>query len=174
MIISTNTPSETVAISTLGNVLKNFITCEIIKAPVNLAAMPKDDFLAITTKSLRALNKPLDSHNELSLSRVIYSSYELKVQLDFYGAAAFGNALIVITALRNEMGFSLFEGAGNNVQTLYASDAQKLPIVTDEQQYLERWMIEAVLQINSTIAFLEDTAIVTAINLTEIDTTYAP
>lgn len=59
-------------------------------------------------------------------------------------------------------------------QPLYSSDATLVPLDDDEQQYEQRWMIEAVLQYNPVTTTPMQFANTLEVTLINVDETYPP
>lgn len=106
---------------------------------------------------------------------------QLTVQLDVHGPSSGNNAQRISTLLRDEYGTDFFAGTPitggviPDVTPLYASDPLQLPFINGENQYEERWVVEATLQVNEVVTDVPqqfmDTAVIGLIN---VDATYPP
>ncbi|VVE07492.1 phage neck terminator protein [Pandoraea terrigena] len=100
---------------------------------------------------------------------------EARVQIDFYGPAAEEYADMVSTLWRDPYGCDAFAAINPEIQPLHADDAKNMPIVNGESQYEQRFMVEALLQINPVTTvpqdFAEELAIEEFIN---VDAAYPP
>jgi hypothetical protein len=76
---------------------------------------------------------------------------ELTVQLDVHGPASSDNVRIIETLFRSEYGTASFSASGYDIQPLYCSDAHQMPFINAEQQYEDRWTMDAVMQMNPVI-----------------------
>ena len=74
---------------------------------------------------------------------------------------------IVSTLLRDTYGCDFLRP--HLVQPLYTGDPRQLPLVTGEQQYLQRWMLGATLQFNPTVSTSQQFADIVDVTLVEID-----
>ncbi len=164
-IMLTISITETQALKVLGDFLTSIISAEIIRAPVNLAAMPKADFVAITPKSFQSLSTPINKN--AAFNQYITRPAQLVIQLDFYGATAMDNANIVNTSLRDNFAADYFTTTEIDLQTLYCDDAIQLPVISGEAQYIERWSMTCNLQMNPIITTILQTA--NSLNINVID-----
>jgi hypothetical protein len=160
--------TETLALKTLGDFLKSIIGAEIIRTPVNLAAMPKGGFIAMTPKSFNDLSTPINKNT--AFNQYITRPAQLVVQLDFYGSSSMDNANIVNASLRDNFAADFFTASGIDLQTLYCGDAIQLPIVSGESQYIERWSMACNLQMNPMIERITQSANSLNINVLNAET----
>lgn len=128
-------------------------------------------------KQLRTPESTWDVTDPAPTALDLEQGTEITLQLDLYGAAAGDWAVMLQTILRDETGCIALAGADplNPVcQPLYASDAFQGPLDDSEDQYENRWTIEAILQYNPVTSVpmqFADTASVTVIN---VDEAYPP
>jgi hypothetical protein len=98
---------------------------------------------------------------------------EVIYQLDVHGPNSPDNAQIISTMFRDEYGVDFLEGQNENVAPLYTSDPRFVPFIGDgEQQTEERWIIEARLQVNTTIIVPQDFATAVAVNVISVEEAY--
>lgn len=83
--------------------------------------------------------------------RADLAATRLTVQLDIHGPASGNNTRIIDTLFRSEVGTQAFADTGVAVAPLYCNDARQMPFVNDQQQYEDRWVMEACFQINAVI-----------------------
>lgn len=83
---------------------------------------------------------------------------QARVQIDFYGPEAQEYAEMVSTLLRDEYGCNAFAAINPEIQPLHADEAKNMPIVNGESQYEQRFMVEALLQINPVTTVPQDFA----------------
>jgi hypothetical protein len=96
---------------------------------------------------------------------------ELRLQLDLYGAGSGDWGVMLETLLRDE---TACVALAPTCQPLYSSDATLVPLDDDEQQYEQRWMIEAVLQYNPVTTTPMQFANTLEVTLINVDETYPP
>lgn len=99
---------------------------------------------------------------------------EIDVQLDFHGSVSADNAQVVSTLFRDQYGVGLFEGAGDVAVPLYADDPRQMPFINAQQQYEDRWIVEAVLQANPTISIAQQFAGSLNVALVDVDAVFPP
>lgn len=159
----------------------------VIQGLPNRTAMPEADpgFVSMQATLTKRLRTNIDGGwNGVDNPTGVNSEQGtmLRVQLDCYGAASGDWAVMLSTLLRGEYGCAQLagtDGEGNPVvpplcQPLYVDDAKMAPLVDTEDQYEQRWIVEAILQYNpvtTTPMQFADAASVTAIN---VDKAYSP
>lgn len=77
---------------------------------------------------------------------------QVTIQLDVHGPASGDNAVTISTLMRDEVACQAFTDAGFEVQPLYAGEPRQMPFINAEQQYENRWTIDAVLQANPIVS----------------------
>ena len=148
----------------------------VIQGLPNRAAMPPaaPGFVSMQltrAKRLRTNEDTWDYSAVAPTEIAVEQGTELRLQLDLYGAASGDWAVMLQTLLRDEAGCVAL---APSCQPLYSSDATLAPLEDDEQQYEQRWTIEAILQYNPVTSVpmqFADTAEVTVIN---VDEAYPP
>jgi hypothetical protein len=96
------------------------------------------------------------------------------VQIDCYGALANERAATISMLLRDNYACASFTTSGYDIQPLYADNAQQMPLIDGESQYLERWFFNAVLQYNPVITVNQDTANAIDVGLVSVDVVFKP
>lgn len=100
---------------------------------------------------------------------------QVDVQLDVYGPASADNAQIISTLLRDPYGVAKFAESGFDVSPLYAIDPRQAPFVDEQNQYENRWIVEAALQANQVVLGVpQQFADSVAVGLVSVDATYPP
>lgn len=153
----------------------------VIKGLPNRSAMPpaSPGFVAMMLTRAKQLRTPESTYGVTvpPTALDLEQGTEIRLQLDLYGATSGDWAVILQTLLRSEPGCVALAGADplNPVcQPLYASDAHLAPLDDSEDQYEERWTIEAILQYNPVTSVpmqFADTLELTVIN---VDEAYPP
>jgi hypothetical protein len=148
----------------------------VIRGPMNRAAQPAADHVIITPvlRSRIRTNVETDSDpypspgaGEVELEQ----GTRLDVQVDFYGAQSGDWAAIFSTIWRSEYACTHL---APECAPLYADEGRMIPLVTGEEQYLERWTITAVLQYNPTVTTLQEFAGAAVVDLINVDERYPP
>lgn len=83
---------------------------------------------------------------------------EMVVQLDVHGPNSGSNVRIIDTLFRSEVGTSEFADIGFAVTPLFCENARQMNFVNDQQQYEDRWSMEAHLQINAIVGTVQQFA----------------
>lgn len=164
--------TETNAFTALRAFILAYVDCEVIRAPVNRAAMPKGDFIALSP--VRAMALETNAHTYTATTETVKRPTQFSVQADFYGARAGDRAQTVATLFRDEIACAALAASGFDIQPLYTSDPQQLPIVTGEEQYLERWTALFELQMNPILTLAIETANALTVGVLNVDREYPP
>lgn len=95
-------------------------------------------------------------------------------QIDIHGPASADNAQTISTLLRDDYGVRAFAALDPLVVPLHADDPKQMPFINGENQYEDRWIVEACLQADGSVEVPQqfaDTAVVGVIN---VDASYPP
>ena len=76
---------------------------------------------------------------------------ELTIQLDVHGPNSADYAHRVNTMLRDDYAFQAMKQQGLGVLPLTAYDPMQMPFIDAEEQYEDRWIVQACLQVNATV-----------------------
>ena len=98
---------------------------------------------------------------------------ELTVQTDFYGDAAGDNAQTFTTLFRDEYGATFFSGLSETISPLYTDDPRQVAFVSEQQQYQDRWIVNAMLEANITVTVPSQFADQIKINQVPVDNFFA-
>ena len=146
--------------------------CEVIRTPVNRAAMPKGDVIALSPTS----NTPLSTNVATvdGQQQSIKRASQFVVQVDCYGAGAGDRATTLSTLLRSQFACEQLAASGLEIQPLYAGDAHQMPLVNGEDQYEERWTFDAVLQFNPVLVVVQQSALSLTVIPKDVDRMFPP
>ena len=92
---------------------------------------------------------------------------ELSIQIDCYGPSSCDWANMLSATLRDEYGVDQLGPQG--LTPLYADDARMIPLVDGEDQYEERWSLDAHFQINPVTTIQQQSAEVLDLTLINVD-----
>ena len=163
---------ETNVFATLRGFLLTLVSVPIIRTPVNRAAMPLGDFIALSPAGMKRLATNTDAF-PTTASETVLQPMEIRVTLDCYGATACDMAQLISAMFRDEIGVDYFLASGFDISPLYSEDPKQMPVVTGEEQYLERWTFEAVMQFNPVSTVTTQTTGTPAVpTLIDVQTTY--
>lgn len=86
-------------------------------------------------------------------AKLLTQPTEFTIQLDVHGPASSDNVQTISTLLRDDYSVLWFERQGfENIVPLYAGEPRQAPFINAESEYEDRWTVDAVLQVNHTIA----------------------
>jgi len=129
----------------------------VVQGLPNRAAMPTPGFVSFQAIHRARLRTNLDLWDETTnppMSAGIEEGVELRLQIDCYGPSSCDWANMLSATLRDEYGCTQLATLAAamtppfTLQPLYADDAAMVPLVDGEEQYEERWMVDARFQIN--------------------------
>jgi hypothetical protein len=81
--------------------------------------------------------------------QTILQPTKVNIQLDIHGPNSADNAQIITTLFRDQYAVDQFQTSGFDLVPLYSSEPKQIPFINGEQQYEERWTIDAIMQANS-------------------------
>ena len=76
---------------------------------------------------------------------------EVVIQLDVHGPNGGDNMQIISTAFRDGYAVDFFTAANPAISPLYADDGKQIPFINAEQQFENRWILEAYIQADQAI-----------------------
>lgn len=174
----TVTPTVDQLYKTLGDFIEslispvNAVVVPVIAIPSNRVAMPPPvpGFVGMRIGRHGRIMTNLDRWDPQAVAPVaidIEQAMRLPIQLDCYGRLSHDWAVILETVLRDEYACTALAPI---LSPLYADDAKNAPLTDAEEEYENRWIIEAVMQYNPVVSVpmeFADTAQVTTINVDE-------
>lgn len=104
----------------------------------------------------------------------ILQPVRLTIQIDARGEGAADVIQTISTLFRDEYGVSVFRATGVPLVPLYTSSPRQLPLTTAENQYQDRWGLDADMQLNSILTITQETADELSVGLIEMDEKYPP
>lgn len=150
----TITPSE----DDIFSVLRAFLV-EILPAPIevvrgqdNRVPQPSiDNYVVFWPLRMPRLSTNLEALDQnTGTQQTLTQAAELVVQIDVHGSASFSNSGIISTTVRSSYAVEFFKTISEVVAPLHADEPRQMPFITAEQQYEDRWIVEAHLQVNFT------------------------
>jgi len=150
-----------------------------IRAEINRVPEPRvADFCLLTPSSRMRLSTNVNTYTDGYPSnpgtRTAMQPTQVTVQIDVHGPNSADNAQIITTLLRDDYAYQVFAASGYSIAPLYAGDATQMPFFNGEQQVEFRWVIEAVLQVNTTVTTPQDFAANASIGIINVDAAYPP
>lgn len=114
-----------------------------------------------------------EAMNASALTKAI--EREWVFQVDVHGPASSNNAAIIATAMTGDFAVQNFKATNPLIGPLYAGEPQFAPWQNAEQQWEDRWIIEAHLQANQTVSGLpQDTMGAATVIPVSVDVAYPP
>ncbi|CAB3956113.1 hypothetical protein LMG7053_04915 [Achromobacter ruhlandii] len=147
---------------------------EVVRGQQNRVPPPAGRYVYITPILAPALSLPRTTYADVPSAgtMTLTRPTQWNAQVDCYGDGAQDMALAICIALRSSYGCDALKASG--AQPLYTGEPRQLPFITGEDQYLERWSVDAVLQFNPSITVPQQFADELHVDLVEVDTTYPP
>jgi len=96
------------------------------------------------------------------------------VQLDVHGPSGADNVQKITTLFRDDYAVQQFATYDVDVAPLYTDEPKQLPFLNAEQQYEDRWVVEAYLQANEVVTFPQQYADAAAVEIINVDAAYPP
>ena len=170
---ATVVPAQDAVFIVLRTFIKSIINCEVIQGLGNYVSMPVGGFIAITPLFQTKLSTNYNTFHDGTFDTVPTSvmtqsslqAAELTIQIDCYGVNSAEWATAISTLLRDDYGCIAL---APYCQPLHADDPKQIPLITGEENFEQRWTLNAVLQYNPVttvpIEFFDE-AIVSTINV---------
>lgn len=144
----------------------------VIRTPVNRAAMPTDAFIALTPGAVIPL--ATTTHAVVAGEQQIKRSSQFNCQVDCYGIDSGDMAETITMLFRDAFAADYFARQSFEIAPLFADDEHQLPIVTGEEQYVERWSFNVALQFNPIVTTSQQSANMLTVGIISVDATYPP
>lgn len=159
--------------SVLGTSVKS-----VIQVPANRVPTPSAyPFMTMTTVSKEQLEFPTQVISDPAVQPQTTGSTMptlLRVQVDAYGPSSGDIAQILFTALQDPSAFDFFRA--HTIQGVYPVNVEslnQLPMVTAEDGYELRWMMQINLQYNPTISATIQTASALGVDVINVEASYS-
>lgn len=147
----------------------------VLRGPVNRVTLPKVPCVVFTylfqTRLRTNLHTDDDPYPTPGGSTTTEQGTEVRVQMDFYGPASNEWAVAATMLWRDEYACDIMQP---DATPLYSDDARMIPLVTGEEQYLERYAITAMLQWNPVTVTAQQFADTLDVTLINVDEAYTP
>lgn len=148
----------------------------VLQGLPNRSAMPpaSPGFVAMQLTRTSRLRYNIDTWDTTNPAPEVISieqGTKVWMQLDFYGASAGDWAVITSTLLRDEVGVLALLP---NCVPLFTSEPMLAPLDDDEEQYEQRWVMEAYLQYNPVVTVPMDFADTLTVDVINVDEMYPP
>lgn len=141
-------PIQSDIFTALRAFIQGLITTEVIQGLGNGTPMPLGSFISMTAINQSRLATNIDAYIDpkpAAGSKSIQQQTKYTIQLDCYGPLSSDWANILSAVFRDEYACIAL---APNIQPLYADDPVMSPLIDGEQQYEQRWIVNAVIQYN--------------------------
>lgn len=139
----------------------------------NVPMPPGPDFVIMTpadraglATTVREYFPPVDPAPATG-TRETTRSTQVGCYVNFYGPNATDNAQVFNQLFRDLYGCDFLRSFA--VQPLWCDDGRQMPLIDSENQFVTRWMIHALLQINPTVSTTQEFADTVAVTIVEAD-----
>lgn len=125
-----------------------------VRGYANRVPLPADPAIVISDTTRTILETPTAIWDDPNGTVILTVPMKLGLQLDFYGATAGDVSHAVQTSFKSMWGAAQFP---DFIKPLYCDDAaSRAPLVTGEEQYDDRWILNCYLQYNSDVTVTQD------------------
>jgi hypothetical protein len=141
----------------LGDFLQGlFVDAQIERTQQNGVPMPRGEFITMTALNSAGLSTGVVNYTAPAAAGMgqqhMTRTTQWQCQLDFYGASAERNALLLATLYRSEYATDALRRSGGVLTPLYCSDPRQTTLINGEQQYEPRWTLDIQAQINPVVS----------------------
>lgn len=112
----------------------------------------------------------LSSRTLLAGSSNVEQSTEIVMQIDVHGPNSADNAQVISTLFRDDFGVQQLATAAIAIAPLYADDPKQMPFVNAANQYEDRWVVEAHLQVNPVVTIPQQFADALSLDVIDLET----
>lgn len=158
----------------LGNFLVAVLPANtpVIQLQDNGVAMPTGPFVGMNNGNMKRLATNTDTYTDPVTTigtKLMGSPSAYTMTVDLYGPDAGAWAATIQALFRDEFATSLFP---DNIQPLYADDPIQIPLINGEQQWEQRWRLQAVMQTSAVVTVPQDFAASLSVGLKEVEAEY--
>lgn len=151
---------------------------EVVKAQDNGVAEPVGpDFVTMNAITMPRLATNVDTYTDPGTgpgTRNSLASMAMHVQLDVHGPNSADNTAIIATLFRDEYGCNSFASVNSQIQPLYCEEPKQMPFINGENQFEQRWIIDAAIQYNPITQTPQDFAEAVTVQIVSVDAAYPP
>lgn len=148
------------------------VGAEVVQGIQNQVAMPKGNFAVMTSLQMVRLATNVTTYTPAGTgTKSVETAFRYMFQLDIYGPDAQSWAAQASALWRDEYATSQMPA---NIQPLYADDPSQMALVNAEDQYEQRWRVQAALQYNPVTTVAQDFAASLSATIKEVDAFYPP
>lgn len=143
----------------------------MVSGQENRVAEPVDpNYIVFWPLRMPRLSTTVEKLISFGLESTYTQSSQCVIQLDVHGPQAFNNSSIISTMFRSSYAVDFFAGVGDAIAPLFADDPRQMQFTDGEQQYENRYVIEANMQVNQTITAVAQSARELTLGVVDVDT----
>jgi hypothetical protein len=151
---------------------------EVVKAQDNGVGEPVGpDFVTMNQIALPRLATNVDTYTDPGTNpgtRNSLAAMEMRVQIDVHGPNSGDNSAIIATLFRDEYACVQFATVNADIQPLYCEEPRKMPFINGENQFEQRWIIDAAIQYNPITQTPQDFAGQAKVQIVSVNAAYPP
>jgi hypothetical protein len=151
---------------------------EVVKSQNNGVAEPVGaDFVVMNAITMPRLSTNVDTFTDPGTgigTRNSEVSMAMHVQLDVHGPNSADNTAIIATLFRDDYGCIALASVNSQIQPLYCEEPKQMPFINGENQFEQRWIIDAAIQYNPITQTPQDFADSVTVNTTSVQAAYPP
>ncbi len=134
----------------------NAFGVDVILGQINRVPQPAGpDFVVMWAMSRERLETNVDFYQDIpSAGNTTFTNKtRVNFQLDVHGPNSAAFAQIITTLFRDDYAIQNFQNSSNfPITPLYADDPRQLPFINAEDQYENRWVIDAAMQADQVVS----------------------
>jgi hypothetical protein len=143
----------------------------VIRGPVNRASQPPVDHVIFTPVLRTRLRTNVHEDDSVTQETTTEEGARVSVQFDFYGEKGGDWSAAAETMWRDDYAVNILSPEAS---PLYTDTANMVPLVTGEDQFLERFVLTAVLQWNIRVTVPQQSALAAEAELINVDVRFPP
>lgn len=121
---------------------------EVIRTQVNNVPMPMGAFITMNAVARKRVATNHRVWNKADSTQESSMTTDQVIQLDFYGSGSAQRAQTFSTLFYDYHGYDNFP---EKIKPLYCTDASQFALISAEENYIERWQVDAHLGIYATV-----------------------
>lgn len=132
------------------------ITVAVTRGQINLVPMPPTPFINMLAMVSGRVSTNEVFYDGTAQTQITQQSTKVKMRMDFYGPLAHDWATIIETLWRDTVGCNALAPV---CAPLYSNEPMQSTLVNGEENYEDRWILEAFLQYNPRITTPQQSAV---------------
>lgn len=169
----TVTPTMDEVITNVGNFIVSIVPAgtPVLRGPIDRAAQPNVDHVIMTPVFREPLRTTIVTDDYIDTATWEQGT-KVELQIDLYGDTLGADWCAMFSTMwKTEYAC---DALGATCSPLYADGGRMIPLVTGEEQFLERWMVRTFLQYNPTVSTPQDYADTVDIIVISVDAAFPP